>query len=256
MTRDDIDGLTRRFLDGELTEDEERDALCGIAEDAEARALLRFDMRLRSRLVGSGSGAAPSDFTDRVMREISRVSVPAPAARSAVGGEVGRLAALWTELRRLRTLQWRLGPALLAVAGLVLIASAVIAVGGIPAGSGPWLALRPAEDPSHAPPADEGPATRAQALGAPSVDTVLVRFVLEDPSARSVAVAGDFSQWRPIPLVPHRGDGEAVWTAVVPLARGEHRYMFVIDGSRWVTDPLASAYWDDGFGNRNAVLSL
>jgi hypothetical protein len=32
--------------------------------------------------------------------------------------------------------------------------------------------------------------------------------------------------------------------------------MFVVDGSRWVTDPLAPVQRSDGFGNKNAVLQL
>ena len=32
--------------------------------------------------------------------------------------------------------------------------------------------------------------------------------------------------------------------------------LFVVNGSRWVTDPRATRYSDDGFGNRNAVLAV
>jgi hypothetical protein len=35
-----------------------------------------------------------------------------------------------------------------------------------------------------------------------------------------------------------------------------HQYMFVIDGSEWVTDPGAERWSDDGFGNRNAVVAV
>ena len=115
-----------------------------------------------------------------------------------------------------------------------------------PAGGGPVVAT--------ATPASTGsPATAGEAAGA---EEVLVRFVFADGSAESVAVAGDFSHWEPIPLRRRDSDGGALWTAVVAVPRGEHRYMFVLDGERWVTDPLATAARDDGFGNRNAILSL
>jgi hypothetical protein len=32
--------------------------------------------------------------------------------------------------------------------------------------------------------------------------------------------------------------------------------MFVVDGEKWITDPQADRYVDDGFGMRNAVLSI
>jgi hypothetical protein len=47
-----------------------------------------------------------------------------------------------------------------------------------------------------------------------------------------------------------------VWTGRVPLQPGVHQYMFVIDGTEWVTDPGAERWSDDGFGNRNAVLAV
>jgi len=30
--------------------------------------------------------------------------------------------------------------------------------------------------------------------------------------------------------------------------------MFVVDGARWVADPAALAFEDDGFGGRNSLL--
>ncbi len=95
----------------------------------------------------------------------------------------------------------------------------------------------------------ERPGREAPAEGA----TVYVQFVLEAPEARSVAVAGDFNEWSPqVALTDPDGDG--VWTGRVALKPGVHQYMFVVDGSRWMTDPRADRYVDDGFGSRNAVL--
>lgn len=95
-------------------------------------------------------------------------------------------------------------------------------------------------------PTPSAPAGRREA-------TIYVQFVLEAPSARSVAVAGDFNGWSP-ELVLSDADGDGRWTGRLPLKPGLHEYMFVIDGSQWVTDPQAERYADDGFGNRNAVL--
>jgi Glycogen recognition site of AMP-activated protein kinase len=80
-----------------------------------------------------------------------------------------------------------------------------------------------------------------------------VEFVLSAPGARSVAVAGDFTTWSP-DVELQDADGDGVWVGRVAILPGLHRYMFVVDGSQWVTDPKASRHADDGFGNRNAVL--
>ena len=84
---------------------------------------------------------------------------------------------------------------------------------------------------------------------------VYVQFSLQAPDARSVAVSGDFNQWA-ADATMEDPDGDGVWTVRVALEPGLHEYMFVIDGDRWVTDPQAQRYADDGFGNRNAVLAV
>ena len=69
----------------------------------------------------------------------------------------------------------------------------------------------------------------------------LVRFVLAAPAASRVTLVGDFNRWSAsaTPLVSEREHG--VWTAVVALAPGRHRYAFVVDDTGWVTDPAAPA---------------
>ena len=91
--------------------------------------------------------------------------------------------------------------------------------------------------------------------GTAAVSAILVEFSLEAPGATTVAVAGDFSEWES-DFVLEDADGDGVWTGRIPVAPGLHKYMFVIDGTDWVTDPRAQRYSDDGFGNRNAVLAV
>jgi hypothetical protein len=83
--------------------------------------------------------------------------------------------------------------------------------------------------------------------------TVYIQFALEAPSARSVAVAGDFNGWAPAVELSDL-DGDGVWTGRVAVEPGIYQYMFVIDDSEWRTDPNAERYADDGFGDRNAVV--
>ena len=84
---------------------------------------------------------------------------------------------------------------------------------------------------------------------------VYVQFVLEAPGARSVAVGGDFDSWNGS-FGLEDSDGDGVWTGRVAVEPGVHSYMFLVDGTEWVTDPRADRYSDDGFGNRNAVLAV
>lgn len=84
--------------------------------------------------------------------------------------------------------------------------------------------------------------------------TILVRFEIRAPDAGEVTLAGSFNDWSPqgIQLVENAATG--LWTATVPLAPGEHQYLFVIDGSQWIPDPSAHAQVDDGFGQANSVI--
>jgi hypothetical protein len=84
---------------------------------------------------------------------------------------------------------------------------------------------------------------------------VYVQFVLDAPGASSVAVAGDFDGWKGSYVLADP-DGDGTWTGQVPLRTGVHAYMFLVDGSTWMTDPRAQRYAEDGFGNRNAILAV
>jgi 1,4-alpha-glucan branching enzyme len=88
----------------------------------------------------------------------------------------------------------------------------------------------------------------------PAITPSGVRFSLVDADARSVAVAGSFNDWSVSSHSLAREGTNRVWTIVVPLPPGEHLFMFVIDGNRWITPPLADDFADDGFGSRNGMV--
>ncbi len=88
--------------------------------------------------------------------------------------------------------------------------------------------------------------------GAP---VVYVQFNLAAPQAQSVSVGGDFDGWQASHALSDE-DGDGIWTGRIALEPGVHAYMFLVDESEWVTDPLARRYADDGFGNQNALLAL
>jgi hypothetical protein len=84
----------------------------------------------------------------------------------------------------------------------------------------------------------------------------VAQFVARFPEAHSVAVVGPFNDWRPEATPLSDDDHDGVWDARIILPAGPHEYMFVVDGERWVADPMAGRYVDDGFGRQNAVMEV
>jgi len=90
----------------------------------------------------------------------------------------------------------------------------------------------------------------------PGAEEGVAQFVGHFPGARSVEVVGSFNDWRRGALALRDDDNDGIWHGAVVLPTGQHEYMFVVDGERWVADPLAGRYVDDGFGagRQNALL--
>ena len=87
-------------------------------------------------------------------------------------------------------------------------------------------------------------------------DTVqIVRFVFVDPHATSVELVGDFNEWARGSTELGRSGAPGVWAVSVPLSPGRHEYAFIINGSRWVADPLAVKSSDD-FGTESSVIRV
>jgi 1,4-alpha-glucan branching enzyme len=89
---------------------------------------------------------------------------------------------------------------------------------------------------------------------APAITPAGVRFSVVHPDAQTVAVAGAFNQWSISSHMLIRDETRSVWTIVVPLPPGEHVFMYVINGTQWITPPMADDFVDDGFGSKNGVI--
>ena len=237
----ELDERLRQFIDGELDETEARMTLHAVADDAAARDLLRFEYRLRHHFQSEAEEAAvPEGFSDRVMQAVeAEEAFHAPARATWTTSIRMKLGALWSAFLTPRPLVWR--PAYAAALVLLLM-------------GGAFFGGRLTTDArSGATPA--APAVNVQPAST-ETDKTLMRFLYVDSEASSVAVAGDFTNWDPVTLEAQEVNGRTVWSGMVPVPDGEHRYMFVIDGQKWVTDPLAPVQRNDGFGNKNAILAL
>ena len=81
-----------------------------------------------------------------------------------------------------------------------------------------------------------------------------VRFVLLAPEAKQVALVGSFNGWAGEATQMKMRDGTGLWSVDVPLREGEYTFMYLVDGKRWVTPPMAEDFVTDGFGQTNGVL--
>jgi hypothetical protein len=234
------DKLLRKYLDGELSSDEEKEALHIIAEDEDLRSMLRFEQQINSILSPGKdtltSPEVPENFSESVMQEIRK-------SEESTAGIIPRLKGRFQELWEPKKVQWR--PVYsMAVAVLVIFTFMY-----------PLFITETTQQPvkQAANMQDMDQSVQQVSTGA---GEVMLRFVYIDDEANSVAVAGDFSNWEPIELTKQQVNGEQVWSGMVPMSRGEHNYMFIKDGSKWITDPMAPVTRDDGFGNKNAVVYL
>lgn len=80
-----------------------------------------------------------------------------------------------------------------------------------------------------------------------------VQFMLQAPRAKHVSLVGSFNGWAKGAMPMKTLDG-ALWSVIVPLNEGEHTFMYLIDGSQWVTPPQAEDFVTDGFGQINGVV--
>lgn len=79
-------------------------------------------------------------------------------------------------------------------------------------------------------------------------DSVLLQFRM--PGATSVALAGDWNEWRPHPLRSTGGEG---WEGTLSLTPGVYHFVLLVDGKEWVV-PAGVATVGDGMGGKTAML--
>jgi hypothetical protein len=82
----------------------------------------------------------------------------------------------------------------------------------------------------------------------------LNRFVIYEPAAHQVELTGSFTDWQRTPLQPVGSSG--YWELTLPVPVGEHRYAYILDGTRQMADPTLPGREKDDFGGENSILDV
>lgn len=80
------------------------------------------------------------------------------------------------------------------------------------------------------------------------------RFVIYQPEARQVDIAGSFSRWHSIPM--RKVGNSGYWEITLELPQGEYRFSYILDGGDRVPDPTILTREHDDFGGENSILEL
>jgi 1,4-alpha-glucan branching enzyme len=91
-------------------------------------------------------------------------------------------------------------------------------------------------------------ATRTRASG------TTVTFSIAAPGSRSVALVGDFTDWRSDRVQLQRASS-GTWRATVKLPPGRYRFAYLIDQNQWRADATAAPVQDD-FGRPTSVVTV
>jgi hypothetical protein len=177
-------------------------------------------------------------FDERVMAALDPAVIPMPARR------VAALPAARPWYRRTVSFS------VTQVAGLAAAAAlaGVIAMGALSSGSAPEATVAAAQG-------DSGMTLQPVADVAPDADApVLQQFLFIAPTAATVSLVGDFSDWDATRIPMQRASDDGAWMVTIPLKPGRYEYQFDVDGKR-LTDPTRPQTSSD-FGSANSVVTV
>ncbi len=79
-------------------------------------------------------------------------------------------------------------------------------------------------------------------------------FVIDQPNAQSVSLAGDFNGWD-TQKHPMKKDKKGLWKIDVALNPGAYQFRYFIDNSWWMNDPATGEIPNDQ-GSANSVVTV
>ena len=228
-----MDSLIRKYLDGELTENESQRFLDALATDPD----LNRQVAALEEVSDLGSRPEPMavspEFTAQVMEQVNALAGPVPVSSPRGFG---------------RGLFNR--PLPMAASWLLALGLGYVLAQGLTDG----------RDSAATVAGQAAPDNIARTVGSPAGNTpfpvkvVRLVYMSRENEVAQVAVAGSFNNWNPdsTPMSLENG----YWVATLMLPPASYEYMFVVNGETWITDPLATTTRDDGFGSKNAILDL
>ncbi len=242
-----MDSIIARYIDGDLTDQEAQVFL----ESIENNPALEKELREYEQVLLIGGKLSPpqvpAGFTGRVMAGVAD-KVHLQDNRSSSGIRIRRERQNRPGFFNIRWPSFAMGAAAVA---LVFFGGWWFGqnMSGPPASPGDPSGLI-----STAGPGVSAGAIQPAATPGAGLHSVRLVYVPSQASVEQVHVAGSFNGWDSQAAPMRRQNG--VWSTLLVLAPGNYEYMFVEDGTRWVTDPLAARTRDDGFGGANAVLDV
>lgn len=88
----------------------------------------------------------------------------------------------------------------------------------------------------------------------PAIEGRSVTFVLYEPRASKIEIAGTFTNWQRVPMYRNRTD-PGMWGARLDLPPGLHQYKYIID-DEWLPDPENVFPIKDPDGNINSSFAV
>ena len=80
------------------------------------------------------------------------------------------------------------------------------------------------------------------------------RFVIHRPEANHAEITGSFTQWQNLPM--KRVGDRGYWEITLDIPKGDHRFIYILDGQHRFSDPTLPGREQDDFGGENSILSL
>ena len=81
-----------------------------------------------------------------------------------------------------------------------------------------------------------------------------ITFAIAAPTVRSIALVGDFTDWRSDRVQLER-TRSGLWQATVKLRPGRYRFAYLVDHEQWRADARAASAPDD-FGRPTSVVTV
>ncbi len=80
------------------------------------------------------------------------------------------------------------------------------------------------------------------------------RFVIYRPDVKQVEITGSFTDWEKLPMQKIGTSG--YWELTLSLPEGEHKFTYILEGTKRVADPTIPAREQDDFGGQNSILQV